>query len=242
MKSPKSTKLTESEPKPFRRLNMKSARNRLAESEKYHIDKMIDAWNDRIPDEYIGHTIHDIESGWNDSLDAASKVKLMQYVNSGADSRFLVLQGGAGVGKSTLAVTIATHLLQERGIIPEYRLTPILLQDFSFGFHDGINHLEVLSRVPLLILDDLGAGNASMSEHQQRNMWALIDQRWSNKRLKTIITTNMATTGSRSSGTGMREWLGETSWDRVSHDMLRIMLGGESMRNNILDAGRFDHL
>lgn len=221
--------------------NRGAIRDRLRLQEIEHQQKLVDRWLNNVPDEYTDRTIRDIENGWHDHLDAPSRVNLMKYVNSGGDSRFLVLQGPTGVGKSTLAVTIATHLLEKYGTSPEYRMTPTLLQDFSYGFQDGINHLRVLSHVPLLILDDMGAGNTSMTEHQQRNMWSLIDQRWSNKGLLTIVTTNMATSGNRT-GIGMREWLGETAWDRVSHDMLRIALGGDSLRTNVIDGGRFDHL
>lgn len=226
---------------PISKRNRRAIRDRLKLQEMEYHTKMVDRWKDSVPDEYVGKKIVDIESGWHGSLDAPSKINLMKYVKAGGDSRFLVLQGATGVGKTTLAVTLATHFLESDGVIPEYRLTPTLLQDFSFGFQDGVNHLRLLSHIPLLILDDLGAGNEHMTPHQQRNMWALIDQRWSHKNLRTIITTNMATSGNRE-GVGMREWLGETAWDRVSHDMLRIQLKGESLRTNVLDGGRFDHL
>jgi hypothetical protein len=60
-------------------------------------------------------------------------------------------------------------------------------------------------------------------------MWALIDARWSNPELRTIITTNMSQNDQRE-GMGLRSWLGPAAWARVADDLTQITIKGESFR------------
>lgn len=143
--------------------------------------------------------------------------------------QFLVLTGTAGLGKSTLAVSLATHLIREgrfnRGI---YVSTPSLLNQFSFGMRDG-DPLKEHSTTPILVLDDVGAAKETVTEHQKMAMWAMIDARWSNSEMVTIMTTNMSVSSS-SDGMGLIDWFGPTSWDRIRDEMLHVHFKGESFR------------
>ena len=143
--------------------------------------------------------------------------------------QFLVLTGTAGLGKSTLAVTLATHLIRQgqfnRGI---YVSTPNLLNQFSFGMREG-DPLKEHSSVPILVLDDVGAAKETITEHQKMAMWAMIDARWSDSDLVTIMTTNMSVASS-SQGMGLIDWFGPTSWDRIRDEMMHVHFKGESFR------------
>lgn len=148
-------------------------------------------------------------------------------------SQFLVLTGTAGLGKSTMAVSLATHLIESgkanRGI---YTSTPNLLNKFSFGMKDG-DPVGEHSKVDVLVMDDVGAAKESVTEHQKMALWAMIDARWSNSNLVTIMTTNMAVASD--SGMGLIDWFGPTSWDRIRDDMIHVHFKGESFRGADVD-------
>lgn len=207
----------------------------LARREALHKDRALERWLSSVPHAHHGFNLEDDvrEDYWGDHLNRSGVVQVMRYVKSGG-TRFMLLQGPEGVGKSTLGVTIISELVKKRGLKAKHYVTPQLLASFSHP-QDGEDPLRDASRVPILMLDDMGAANGGMTAHQQRSLWALIDARWSNPALRTIITTNMSQNDQRE-GTGLRSWLGPTAWARVADDLTQITLKGESFRGR----GGFD--
>jgi DNA replication protein DnaC len=191
-------------------------------------ESALERWLNSVPKAHHGFSIDNIKKDqWGGKLDRAEVVQVMRYVQSGG-SRFMLLQGPEGTGKSTLAVTIFSELVKKNGKKAKHYVVPQLLSAFSFP-RDGEDPLGDASKVPFLVLDDMGAGNGEMTPHQQRSMWALIDARWSNPELRTIITTNMSQNDQRE-GMGLRSWLGTAAWARVADDLTQITIKGDSFR------------
>jgi DNA replication protein DnaC len=105
---------------------------------------------------------------------------------------WLTLLGGTGVGKTHLAVAIASERLQ-RGQPVFFAFVPELLEDlrrYAFDHERGMSFDRVFQQVkntPLLILDDLG--------QEQNTPWAVeklyqIIVHRHNARLPTIITSS----------------------------------------------------
>lgn len=194
-------------------------------------EKSVDRWLNSFPAIHRGYSLDDIKhEKWGGRLNSSEVVQVLKYVASGG-SRFLLLQGPEGVGKSTLGVTIISDLVHQTGHAAAHHVVPRLLASFSHP-RDGEDPLRDASRVPILMLDDMGAGNGEMTPHQQRSMWALIDARWSNPELRTIITTNMSQSNQRE-GMGLQAWLGPPAWARVADDLTQINIRGESFRGGM---------
>lgn len=197
-------------------------------------ESALERWLSSVPHTHHGFTLDDIKTDrWGGKLDRNEVVQVMRYVQSGG-TRFMLLQGPEGVGKSTLGVTIISELVKTEGKKAKHWVAPNLLSAFSHP-REGEDPLGEASKVPFLMIDDMGAANGGMTEHQQRCMWTLIDARWSNPALRTIITTNMSQNTQRE-GIGIRQWLGATAWARVADDLTQITIRGESFRGR----GEFD--
>lgn len=208
----------------------------LRRREEAYKENALERWINSVPHAHHGFNLDDIKTDrWGGKLDRAEVAQVLRYVQSGG-TRFMLLQGPEGVGKSTLAVTIISELVKVEGKKAKHYVVPTLLSQFSFP-RDGEDPLGDASKAPILLLDDMGAGNGAMSEHQQRSMWSLIDARWSNPNLRTIITTNMSQNDQRE-GAGMRSYLGTASWARVADDLTQITIRGESFRGR----GEFDRV
>jgi len=191
-------------------------------------ESALERWLASVPHTHHGFSLKDIKDDrWGGKLDRSEVAQVLRYIQSGG-TRFMLLQGPEGVGKSTLAVTVLSELVKEDGKKAKHYVVPQLLSAFSFP-RDGEDPLGDASKVPFLLLDDMGAGNGTMTDHQQRSMWALIDARWSNPNLRTIITTNMSQNDQRE-GMGLRSWLGTAAWARVADDLTQITIKGESFR------------
>lgn len=163
------------------------------------------------------------------SLSRGGVMNVRRYLDD--PTRFLLLCGPTGTGKTTVAVAVASEWIRRTGMGAHFVTAPMMLMNLSFG-HGGRSASDVLSEyvnAPMLIIDDLGAGNDGLTAHQEKMMWALIDARWSHER-PTIITTNMALHSNRD-GQGLAELVGEACWDRISGTSMTVVdFDGESLR------------
>jgi DNA replication protein DnaC len=105
---------------------------------------------------------------------------------------WLLLEGTYGCGKTHLAAAVG-NLRLEKGDMVLFITTPDLLDHLrsTFGPSSEAGYDETFDRVrnaPLLILDDLGAENAS--PWAQEKLFQLLNHRYS-RRLPTVITTNV---------------------------------------------------
>lgn len=198
--------------------------------EKQHdelIDRRLDRWDREVPSRNKGVPISELEENrWDGHISAIQAKKLLKWSEN--PSGFLVLLGGEGVGKSTLAASLVQVYLEEHLVtyFPVFESMPILLNEFSFNQED--DPISRVSSADIAVLDDVGAAAEGMTPHQKKCLWSVISERWSRER-PTIITTNMSLTGNEE-GFGMQEWFGESAWARIMDDSLVIEMTGESFR------------
>jgi DNA replication protein DnaC len=111
---------------------------------------------------------------------------------NGAPSRGLVLVGGPGLGKTHLVSALLAHLTLERGIacrfVDYYQLLASIRSTFDGKSSESeASILAPLIETPVLVLDDLGKGQATPWE------WTIVDQlitRRYNAGRVVIATTN----------------------------------------------------
>jgi len=103
-----------------------------------------------------GRTVDNFDFDFNRKMNRALIYELAsgQFVNRREDALFL---GPPGTGKTHLAQAIGRAVIQQ-GVRVFYRETHILLEDLADATLDGTRkeHVELLTTVPLLIIDDLG--------------------------------------------------------------------------------------
>lgn len=104
---------------------------------------------------------------------------------------WLVLLGGYGAGKTHLAAAIANYAVS-LGRSAIFVVVPDLLDHLRAAFAPGSDEglearLEAIRDTPLLVMDDLGAHNAT--PWAQEKLFQILNYRY-NHRLATVITTN----------------------------------------------------
>jgi len=195
-------------------------------------ERALRAFASSVPHEYQTHPLDELTDikATHSPLSRSAVIALNRYI--AAPTRFLLLHGPTGTGKSTAAFAIAYDLIARAGGPGVFIAATTMLSQFSFG--DESRHrsasevLQHLQSVPVLVIDDIGAANDGLTSHQERALWSLIDARWANAR-RTIITTNMAIASNRD-GVGLRDFFGDSAWDRITDSLAVVEFGGQSFR------------
>lgn len=107
-------------------------------------------------------------------------------------SGWLVIEGTYGCGKTHLAAAIGNERLA-RGDLVIFITAPDLLDHLrgTYGPHSEVGYDQLFERIrnaPLLIIDDLGAENATAWAEEK--LFQLLNHRYSQRR-PTVITTNV---------------------------------------------------
>ena len=149
----------------------------------------------------------------------------------------LVLMGGNGTGKTHLVCSIIHRVLDrwqgEEIAKPVYFTTePDLFRavqaTFNYSYEErGMRETEEdihnrLSRVPLLVIDDIGKEERQDKRFVQRYLFGVIDGRYKNE-LPTIFTTNLTPEE-------LEVHLGGIGTNEASFDRLVEMTGGKFIR------------
>lgn len=136
----------------------------------------------------------------------------------------IALYGKAGRGKTHLLSLIIETLIRTHSIDALYRSTVELLDELAAGFDEGNFELrwQRVLRVPVLALDDLGAGRAT--EWRQDRFAALVDYRYSHG-LPLLVATNIPPAG-------WEKRFGERTTSRLRGMCLRFELAGGDRREN----------
>lgn len=123
----------------------------------------------------------------------------------------LMFSGNVGCGKTFLASSIANAVL-EHGMEVLFIVVPDLLDEIKATYDHESNTantehslLETARKVPLLILDDLGAHN--YTDWARNKIYTIINYRLNND-LATVITTNLDLNE-------LKEFLGERTTSRI---------------------------
>jgi len=217
--------------------SLERLRQAVEQSQDDYVQKLDQQWLATVPDQYRGHSVKEIvggtnnsgdeiEAGWGGSLNNDDIDKLADYLEE--PTKFLILRGTAGTGKSTIAATIGRKLIHDHQFSAVFVNSVSLITDFSFR-EDHKNPVKHFAEFDLLVIDDLGAVNEGLTPYQQKALWNLIESRWSARGKYTIITTNMAIQDNNE-GLGLSTWIGESGWDRIASDLTRVNMSGVSFR------------
>lgn len=184
----------------------------------------------KIPERYVGKTFDDYEV---DDLnrDAVNYAKSVLSTGRGA-----FLFGQRGTGKTFLAAIIAQEFLKAgKSVI--FEKVPMLLSDIrdTFNGNGTLTEAQILdaaTTVDLLVLDDFGM------EKPKRFVGAtlcnIIDARYDNPRLTTIITSNNSLEQIRTTlddAVDGKNYNGSRIHDRCVEICKPILLRGSSRRN-----------
>ena len=151
------------------------------------------------------------------------------WVERREDSLF---QGPPGTGKSHLAQAIG-HAIIQQGYRVIYREAHILLEELADATLDGQRkeHMELLSTVPLLIIDDLGMRKLPLTAAEE--LLEIIMRRY--ERASTLVTSNRP----------VDDWgklLGDSAavsamLDRLLHHGHVLKCGPRSWRTHVSNPG-----
>lgn len=207
---------------------------------KYRMGK-IEEFSKSIPANLKGYDVMkltEMDSDY-DKLSPVGKTKIREYLDN--PTLFMLLQGGSGLGKTSIAAGVCFEMLRRGwGYTAEYREVSTLLNEFSFG-NKGLRGPEIIEKAVLpdiLLLDDVGAGTTISTPTRITNMQSLINKRWEQDKF-TIMTTNLAVsrTGGNPNEASIQDWFGESAWDRIAgssvsgdSNLTRITFGGKTMR------------
>lgn len=190
-----------------------------------HRVHMLSKWYDQVPSEYQGFAWDDIIDGaWSGRIKRTTVRKIKEYMEN--PTKFLLLRGEEGRGKSSMAVTIVSQMVWEYQLSSLYKSVPLLLDEFSFRGSD--NPVGACIEPGVLLLDDVGARVEGATDHQNRCMWGVINERYGEEK-PTVITTNLPVQ-SNSHGIGLIDWFGTSSWARIQSSMTVIEFTGETFR------------
>lgn len=203
---------------------------------KQHQDKVLRAFANSIPPmlKQSGDLSAVLALNWNGNIKTTAKSKVKKFVTQPLP--FLVLSGGVGTGKSTMAVWVAMQLLHS-GLCQSalFIRSGELLTSFSRGSTTlGKDVYIEMTKPEVLIIDDIG-GTVEMTPTRVSGLRTLIDARWSAGKI-TIITTNLDPVIPQGEwGVPLKELFGSASWDRMSSAGLVVEFSGESMRRKPKD-------
>lgn len=146
-------------------------------------------------------------------------------------SRNLLLIGNYGTGKSHLAVSIAKEVMHKEYMSALFISTPKLLtklrSTYNYGSKETENEIiNQLSRVSLLVLDDIGSEQSKPSNDLNEQTWAtskifeIIDNRIGKH---TIYTTNYDVVE-------LQQRLGGRNFSRMMEDTFVVKMFGKDYR------------
>lgn len=124
-------------------------------------------------------------------LDRLERVKVERVIETGHHAIFT---GPPGSGKTQAAILLARDALEQGFTARVANLGAVAMQVRSgYGRDDGLREHEVvtaLASVDLLVLDDVGAGEASGGQVEGRLLYQVLEAR-QNARRATVVTTNL---------------------------------------------------
>ena len=115
-----------------------------------------------------------------------------------AEAPWLVLSGPVGSGKTHLAIALLNHWMDTRHLMGRFVSVANLLLRVRSTYQANAVETEFavvqeLGQTPLLVLDDLGAGYKTESQHAESVLLGILDERYRWER-RLIITTNLSET------------------------------------------------
>lgn len=218
------------------------AREIVSEREMEHQRKLVAAFEQMVPKEYLNYPFDKYIVGDKSDLSNGNKREIRKFVKDATASReslktdayqMAVVSGRKnGTGKTTTAIAIAREIVSQSLCSGAYVYASDALSRASYMYDEVIQEL-VSPRV--LVIDDVGVSKADMSDRQRDAFHYIIDQRWADPNKITIITTNLPFTSTEIE-TGLSGYVGRALWSRISDRLLMI----EQNNNTHRGSGRGD--
>lgn len=138
---------------------------------------------------------------------------------------FVIFSGLMGTGKSHLATSIARHVMSDHTALYISAIDAVRMLRDTWRRDSQVTESQILNRlvgVGLLILDEVGVQFGSDAEKIQ--LFDIIDKRYRDL-MPTMILTNQNVPG-------LKEFLGERSYDRLRENCIFVKFDWESGRGN----------
>jgi len=139
----------------------------------------------------------------------------------------VLASGPTGVGKSYLACALG-QMACRQGLKVLYRRLPRLFEELRIAKAEGLYARKLLkmSKMDLLILDDLGLGH--LEETQRHDLLEVLEDRYGKR--STVVTSQLPVAK-------WHEWIGDPTLadailDRLVHNAYKVQLKGGSRRKD----------
>lgn len=166
----------------------------------------------------------DYRSGRGLDKSEMASLTLGNWIRHGAN---LIITGPAGCGKTWLGCALGNQACRQ-GLSVMFQRLPLLLEDLAISHGDGSfrKRLNLLAKVDLLILDDLGM--AVLNAVGRNDLLEVIEQRCGKR--STLITSQLPVDRWHDYLSGGNPTVADAILDRLVSGSNRITLSGESMR------------
>ena len=190
----------------------------------------------KISTDYLNKTFEDYEVDANNKNAVQTAKKILQGKERGA-----YFFGAFGTGKTFLAAIIANEFVK-KGVSVLFYKVPFLVKDLQDAMFDKTDRfhestlLKQICEVPVLILDDFGM-SGKVSTYAAGRLSMIIDARYENSKLATIITSNLSLKAlqekldSPSDATDAFTLDGSRIVDRLKEMCAVVSFGGNSRRS-----------
>jgi primosomal protein DnaI len=190
-----------------------------------------------VPKEILSASFDTLDRGERSRINAIAKAfEFATTTVPGETGEGLFLHGEFGVGKTYIMGAVA-NLLADRNIASMLVYTPDFFRELKSGINDGsyIEKLELVKKVPVLILDDLGA--ETMSSWIRDDILGVILQHRMLEKLPTLYTSNfdfelLEEHLAYSQKGGIEQLKSKRIMERIRHYAQPLYIEGENRRNN----------
>ncbi|WP_026690625.1 primosomal protein DnaI [Alteribacter aurantiacus] len=191
-----------------------------------------------IPKEIVAVTFKDIDQDNASRVTAIKKAfQFAHATNPGETGQGLYITGSFGVGKTYLMGAVS-NALAERQIESMIIYTPDFFRELKQGISDGSyqDKLETVKRVPVLILDDIGA--ETMSAWVRDDILGALLQYRMMEKLPTVFTSNYdlddleahLTYTNRGGVENIEELKAKRIMERIRHLNEEVIMEGDNRR------------
>lgn len=200
---------------------------------KYRLDKALELA--KLPKQYLRANIYNYKVD-NDNQETYDKI--FPFINNIVDEidgglNVCLVSKNSGTGKTFTAAMFLNHFIYKTCITSRFDFeTPLAMfveyaefihhARYRDQYEDIFQEFELMQQVPLLLLDDVGAG--TMTDFAREQTYLLLNERY-NAGLSNIVTSNFFLSDLKKD-----ELLGKRCVSRISNNLLYLELKGKDRR------------